>query len=435
MNIQFRIKMLSLFMCLFNMAGFLFIDFTKEIMAQMFFYVPIIVITFLVIYFFYRGKDWARILIIIGSIFNLVFLLGAIVMYAGFFRRTVTVLDGVFSIYLLLFLNKETTKSFFKNTGDTSSPKLKRSSGIKIGLIVIAVISLVIVGGVALIFSKAKSSFKNMDICLEDLNTGSVKFLTKDGYNLQPSFSTDGEQVVFVHRKDLLSKKSSSELKILSLKDEIITTVLEDGNNNYSPSWNPDSSSIIYASTQDNQTDIWQLNLVDNSKKKISQDGAYKSRPLLSPDGKRILFMQKATKGGIDDLYLLSLAGREKIRLTNTTNFLEEPKNPTWSPDSNEIIYTSLVTLIIIDLHGQVVDRINLAGLNNIMDVFCDPKNSDTIFFKARPAQEASFNVYLYRVSRKTGIWEMVRKASFFEMDYSVSPNGDKLIYAKPNKE
>ena len=91
--------------------------------------------------------------------------------------------------------------------------------------------------------------------------------------------------------------------------------------------------------------------------------------------------MQKPTKDGIDEIYLLSSAGGEEVRLTNTTNFLEEPKNPTWSPDSNEIIYSSLVTLIITDLQGQVVGRINLAGLNNIMGVFCDPKNSDTIYF------------------------------------------------------
>lgn len=434
MDMQPRIKTLSLLMCLFNMASFLFIDYTKEIMPQMFFYVPIILITFLIIYFFYKGRNWARILIIIGSIFNLVFLLGAIVMYAGFFRRTLTVLDGAFSVYLLLFLNKETTKAFFKNVVDVSSPKPKRHTGIKIGLIVIAVIALIIAGGVAL-FSKAKSSMKDMDICIEDLNSGSVKFLTKDGSNTQPSFSKDGEKVVFVHTKDLINKKSSSELKILSLRDESITTILEDGNHNYSPSWSPDANSIVFASRHDGQTDIWQLNLNDNSKKKISQDGTYKGNPVLSPDGKWILFMQKPTKDGIDEIYLLSSAGGEEVRLTNTTNFLEEPKNPTWSPDSNEIIYSSLVTLIITDLQGQVVGRINLAGLNNIMGVFCDPKNSDTIYFKARPAQEASFNVYLYRVSRKTGMWEIVRKASFFEIGYNISSNGDKLVYAKPNKK
>ena len=66
MDMQPRIKTLSLLMCLFNMASFLFIDYTKEIMPQMFFYVPIILITFLIIYFFYKGRNWARILIIIG---------------------------------------------------------------------------------------------------------------------------------------------------------------------------------------------------------------------------------------------------------------------------------------------------------------------------------------------------------------------------------
>ena len=274
-----------------------------------------------------------------------------------------------------------------------------------------------------------------MDICLEDLNTGSVNFLTKDGSNAQPSFSKDGEKIVFVHAKDMFNKERSSELKILFLKDETITTALEDGNDNYNPSWSIDSSSIIYASTQGNQTDIWQLNLADNSKKKISQDGIYKNNPLLSPDGKWILFMQKTTKDGIDDLYLLPSAGGEKIRLTNTTNFLKEPKNTAWLPDSNEIIYTSFVTLVVIDLNGQVVGRIDLSGLNNVMGVFCDPKNSDIIFFKARPAQEVSFNVYLYRVSRKTGMWEIVRKSSFFEMNYNISPNEDKLVYAKPNKK
>ena len=276
---------------------------------------------------------------------------------------------------------------------------------------------------------------KDMNICLEDFNTGSTKFLTKDGANSQPSFSPDGEKIAFVHAKDLLGKKSSSELKIISLKDEAITIVLEDDNYNYNPSWSPDSNSIIYASRHDSQTDIWQLNLTDKSKKKISQDNTYKSNPVLSPDGKWILFTQKATKDSIDELYLLPLGGGETIRLTNTANFLEKPKNPTWLPDSSGVIYSSLVTLVVIDLQGQIVGQINLAGLNNVMGVFCDPKNSNAIFFKARPAQEASLNVYLYRVSRKTGAWEIVRKSSFFEAGYNVSPGGNKLVYAKPNKK
>ena len=72
-------------------------------------------------------------------------------------------------------------------------------------------------------------------------------------------------------QKDLINKKSSSELKILSLRDESITTILEDGNHNYSPSWSPDANSIVFASRHDGQTDIWQLNLNDNSKKNLSR--------------------------------------------------------------------------------------------------------------------------------------------------------------------
>ena len=435
MNIQSRIRMLSVLMCLFNIASLLYIDFAKEILPQVLFYSPFIIGTFIVIYYFSNGRNWARILVIIGSVFNVLFLLGTIAMYAGLIRKTVTVLDGAFAIYLLLFLNKETTKAFFKNTVAVSpQPKPKVSLGMKIGLITVFIISLIIAGGIA-VFSKAKSSIQNMDICLEDINSGSIKFLTKDGSNSQPSFSSDGEKVVFVHTKYFSSVKSSSELRIVSLKDETVMTALEDGNNNNSPSWSLDSRSIIYASTHNKQTSIWQILLADNSKKQISQDGIYKSNLLLSPDGKWILFTQRDAKSGTDDLYLLPSEGGETVRLTSTTNFLEEPKNPTWSPDSNEIIYTSLVTLVITDLHGQVIDRVNLAGLNNITGMFCDPKNADNIFFKARPAQEATFTLYLYHLSRKTGNWKMVRKASLFEMGYNISPNGDKLVYAKPSKQ
>ncbi len=435
MPIQTRIKVLSMLMCLSNIATLVFIDFGKDILPQAVFYAPFIIGTFAVIYYFYKGRNWARILIIIGAILNLLFLLGTVVMYAGFIRKIIAILDGAFSVYLLLFLNKETTKAFFKNINNIlPQRRSKFSVGIKIAIIIGFIVALITGGGAAL-FSKAKSSVKSMDIYLEDMSNSSGKFLTNDGSNSQPSFSRDGEKIIFVHTKDLFSKNRSSELNVLSLQNEVVITVLNDGSNNYSPSWSLGSSSIIYASTHNNQTDIWQLNLIDNSKKMISQDGAYKGNPVLSPDDKWILFTQKAIKGGIDDLYLLPLAGGEKIRLTNTANFLEEPKNPAWSPDSSEVIYTNLVTLVILDLNGQVVGRINLAGLNNIMGVFCDPKNSDNIFFKARPAQEVSFNVYLYCVSKKTGIWKMIRKASFFETGYNISPNGDKLVYAKPNKK
>ena len=128
-------------------------------------------------------------------------------------------------------------------------------------------------------------------------------------------------------------------------------------------------------------------------------------------------------------------SGGEATRLTTTENFLNAPKNAAWSPDSSEIAYTAFVSMIIKDLRGNVKDNINLQGLNNFMDIHWDPEESDMIYFKARPAQDASFAMYIYGLSRKSGEVGEIRKIGFFDMDLDVSPAGDKLVYTKPNKK
>ena len=90
--------------------------------------------------------------------------------------------------------------------------------------------------------------------------------------------------------------------------------------------------------------------------------------------------------------------------------------------------------MIIIDAQGNITDTIDLAGFNNFMSVFWDPEDSNIIYFKARPAQDASFAMYIYGLLRKTGEVGVLRKSGFFDMDLDVSPSGDKLVYAKPNK-
>lgn len=434
--LESRIKITALLMCLFNVASLLFIDYKKEIIPQIAIYLPIIILVFIIAYCFYKGRNWARVLIIIGSVFNLIFLLGAIVMYAGIIRKVIIISEGIFSVYLLLFLNKEATKAYFIRKDNASIATKPKFSLVKKILLFVFIIIFIFAAGITFMISKVKSTISQMDIWIEDINTGSVEPLTKDGGNSQPSFSKDGEKIVFVHNTDLPKQKPRAEIRALSLRDKTMTTLLNDENYNFSPSWHPDSDSIFYLSRQNNkQVDIWRFYLADSKKQKLSKNGLDKRSLSVSPDGRWLLFIEKEKTGGIkQDLYLIPLIGGDKIRLTTTDNSIYRPKDPAWSPDSNEIIYVSLVSLIIIDTTGKLVEIIDLSGLNNISEPFFDPVDKDKIFFEARPSDSASLDSYLYGISRKTKEMVSFKKFGLFERNHRLSPIKDKLIYITSSK-
>ena len=108
-----KLKPITLLMCFFNLCGFVFVNWRTETAAlELAFVGAVVVLSFAVLYHFWQGRNWARVLVILTSVlalFNL-FLLSS----SSIPQQIVLVLEAILACYLFYWLNTVDAKSFFR---------------------------------------------------------------------------------------------------------------------------------------------------------------------------------------------------------------------------------------------------------------------------------------------------------------------------------
>ena len=154
------------------------------------------------------------------------------------------------------------------------------------------------------------------DIFTMDLNGGNVTQLTDDEeYDDQPAFSHDGTKIVFVKR-------------VISSYSEIYTIDSNGGNPNRlttnetddaDPSFSPDDSRILFTSNRNYYADIFTMNTADGLNVSQLTDSPYPDfQPTYSPDGTQIAFASKRDGGYYAQIYKMNANGSNQTRVTNT---------------------------------------------------------------------------------------------------------------------
>ncbi len=108
------LRELTLLMCALNLTVFLWADGSTlgSRGADIALYASIGAISFLVLWFFWRGRNWARILVLITSVLGVLGLLT--LLEETLLQRVVTMIDAVLSVFLLYWLNTRPVKEYFK---------------------------------------------------------------------------------------------------------------------------------------------------------------------------------------------------------------------------------------------------------------------------------------------------------------------------------
>lgn len=109
------LKANTLLMVILNIAGLIFIEPNSEHLGfQIFLFIFIITISFLVLWYYWQGNNWARILVMLGSILSLINLYG--INKYSFVQSSLIVTEAALSLYLLWWLNTQTVKAYFGNS-------------------------------------------------------------------------------------------------------------------------------------------------------------------------------------------------------------------------------------------------------------------------------------------------------------------------------
>ncbi|MBI5748634.1 MAG: PD40 domain-containing protein, partial [Nitrospinae bacterium] len=152
-----------------------------------------------------------------------------------------------------------------------------------------------------------------------------------------PSFTTDGEKVLFVSNR-------GGQWDIWSIKKDGsgLTRLTNNTDKDYSPKATPDGNHILFFSTPTSSEvgyiteSVWIMDMDGKNAKRLTSGGKGDWYPSMNPDGKEIIFASMRLIGG--SLWTIDREGKNYRRLTygKVLEFF-----PNWSPDGEKIAYVS----------------------------------------------------------------------------------------------
>lgn len=172
------------------------------------------------------------------------------------------------------------------------------------------------------------------------------------------NWSRDGQRLAFVSK----SGKDDAIYVMAPFEDRIThRLVFNELNGLASPSFSPDGEQLVFTGIRGGRSDLYVVNLNDNKLTRLTEDRFAELQPQWSPDGESIAFVTDRGHGtneeqllfGDLDLALYSFATKE---IEVLMDFEGNALNPQWSQDNNEIAFVS-------DHQGiPNIYRINLAS-------------------------------------------------------------------------
>lgn len=238
-----------------------------------------------------------------------------------------------------------------------------------------------------------------------------------------------GIQGVFATRVAYVTASGGTDDRVYSLvvadaDGENENTIMESSDPIMSPAWSPDSRQLAYVSFEDDASSVFVQTLRTGNRIKVSSRPGINGAPSFSPDGRRLVL----TLGGADgnlDIHVLDLNSRELTRLTTNRAIDTEGS---WSPDGEEIYFTSDRS------GGPQVYRIAANGGGSPERVTFE--GSYNARPRLSPNGEKLAVVHLDRGNYRIAVMDLenqdmlVVSAGRQDESPSFAPNSDTLIYA-----
>lgn len=185
--------------------------------------------------------------------------------------------------------------------------------------------------------------------------------ITPDSISIpSDGYSVSRDKIIF-HADIIRGNSTIPGLYIIDVNGFIINRFV-DGVDYYNPVLSPDGTKICYWSSDDNNLEIFVMNINGSDKLNLSDDSSRDMYAGWSPDGKKIHF--ESDRDGKNHLYTINPDGSEFKKITT------EPADyhffPTWSPDLTRMAFAAMTggeftrdTIFIIDIESGATMKLS----------------------------------------------------------------------------
>jgi len=187
------------------------------------------------------------------------------------------------------------------------------------------------------------------------------------------------------------------------------------------------SDVLIFSAEKDGNSDIYIMDIEGFEAVPIAKSSANEHYPVLSPDGKHILYTSDET--GTGEVYIMNVDGSDKRRLTEGGG-----DHPTWDPSGEWIYFCKPIGLrpfsyrwaiYKMDMNGKKLTRVTYFGYRNI-----NPRispNGTYIYFSDDPNWTPDNRIVRVNIDGTNPVIIFDKDGSS-DVAFSISPDGTKLL-------
>lgn len=138
------------------------------------------------------------------------------------------------------------------------------------------------------------------------------------------------------------SSDGDEDIYLMNWDGQIIrrcTNSIRKGVTNRTPEWSPDASWIAFQSNQDDQRELYLLEVASDKVIRLTHtpNGGASMQPAWSPDGRRVAIC--SDRGVGTQLYIIDVDGRNEKQFSPEGHTGKQFWNPDWTPDGNRVSY------------------------------------------------------------------------------------------------
>lgn len=170
----------------------------------------------------------------------------------------------------------------------------------------------------------------NRELFIRHLTAKKGTLITNQIFGLSPEWMPGGAKLATV-----VDFSGDRDICLFNLRGKMTKRIHDSTGQDRAPSFSPDGKRLAFVSDRKGNARIFVRDLASGKINQISADGQADS-PAWSPAGDKIAFAIE--KNGRSDIVIVNPDGTDRTQLTQNAG---SNRHPSWSPDSNLIVFTS----------------------------------------------------------------------------------------------